>query len=201
MRRVVRPLFSVLLLALLAGCAKKPAPEAPPSPMTETWLMAHTKISADATGERVTIIQPALMQQVRYGDQNATVYTTLTVETAAGDHNGSEQTATERYALVFSMRTGRWGDFTSALDTFGSRHAVTPYTSYIREGVYYENVYVDLSEAWCASASRETSTLLLLGPDSEISIGVPAVYPKALLHSLRRYREQNTTMGGDNAAK
>lgn len=186
MRRLSLSLFSILLLALLAGCAKKPVPETPPSPMTETWLMAHTKISPTGAEGGATITQPRLAQQVRFGEGNATVYTTLAVETAT-------KKKSDNYLLFFSMRADRWGNFTSAIDTLGLRYTVVPYTSYIRQGVYYENVFITLSGSWFESAGREAGTFLLLGPDSEISIEIPAVYPKALLHSLRRYREGNAS--------
>jgi len=193
MTRISRLFFSAVFLALLAGCAKKPVPEIPPSPMTEAWLLAHTKIAEDATGRGVTITQPALMQHARFGEGNATVYTTLAVETSVGNPDSPEPAEKDRYLLFFSMHGDRWGNFTSAVDTLGHRHPVTPYTSYIRGGVYFENVFIRLSRSWFESASRESSTLLLLGPDSEISIGLPPVYSKALLHSLRIYRESNAS--------
>ena len=184
-------ILPLVFLAMLAGCAKKPVPELPPSPMTEAWLLAHTKISANAAGNTVTITQPALVQQTPYGEGNATVHTTLAVETSAETGNDLERENSDSYLLLFSMRADRWGNFTSAVDTLGQRHSVTPYTSYIRQGLYYENAFIALSKTWLESASGENSTLLLLGPDSEVSIILPPVYPRALLHSLRRYHDSN----------
>ena len=177
-------LFPLLLVALMTGCAKKPVPEAVPVPMTEEYLLRHTDITLNDAGSAVTITQHSLQQQVRFGEGNATVKTTLIAVADLADENTSD-----RYILFVSMRADRWGEFTSAIDTFGLRHSVTPYTSYIRKGFYYENAFIDLSAGWFEEASREPTTLLLLGPQNEISFPLPPVYPKALLHSLRRYRE------------
>jgi hypothetical protein len=185
---MARLFFSAVLLAILAGCAKKPVPEVPPSPMTEAWLLAHTKTTPNVEGPGVTIIQPALLQHSYFAEGNATVSTTLAVETAIKERHRPADGSTDRYLLIFSMRADRWGNFKTAVDTEGVYHAVTPYTSNIRRGVYYENVFIRLSKGWLETASREKSTLLLLGTDSEISISLPPVYPKALLHSLRIYR-------------
>ena len=101
----------------------------------------------------------------------------------------------ERFLLYVSTKADKWGGFTSAADTFGKHYDVHPYTSYIRHGVYYENVYLYLDRAWLEKASRDDAMLLLLSYRSEMSITLPPVYPKALLHAIRRYRE------GESAAK
>ena len=186
--------FSTVILIIMSGCAKKPVPETPPSPMTESWLMQHTKIVPNTAGNSMTITQPSFIQETRFGEGNATVHLTLAVDTHRKDDNRTDKRQEDSYLLLFSMRADRWGNFTSAIDTFGRRHSVKPYTSYIRQGLYYENLFIAIDRAWMESAASEKSTFLLLGPDSEITVVLPPVYPSALMHSFRDYQDGNTTV-------
>jgi len=172
----------------MAGCAKKPVPEPVPVPMTEAFLLKHTKIVPQKDGSAITFTQYRLRQHPRFNEQNATVNTFFIAHAAPGDQNTTFNVVTDRFLLYFSMKADRWGGFTSAQDTLGEYHTVHPYTSYIRKGVYYENLYINLDRRWLEAASHQQTTLLFLGRDTELTISIPPVYPTALLHSLEIYR-------------
>jgi hypothetical protein len=183
-------LISITLIVLMTGCAKKPHPEQEPSPMTEAFLMKHTTIKYDEAKNIVTFRQYRLRQQSQYTEHNATVNTFLIANIPATLPKHDDVWDGEQFLIFFSVKDTKWGGFNAATDTVNGRRAVYPFTSNIRDGAYYENDYIYVNRSWLEQASKKMTTILLLGSDSDISINIPPVYPKALLHSLKAYREQ-----------
>lgn len=188
------PLFSTLIFVITvfmtAGCSKPPAPPKPPTPMTQEYLLTHMRIDVDETRSVRTVTPLAVINQAKLCEFNATLSTVLSAEQPLDETNG-----TTNYLLLFSVRSSLWGEFKSMIDSFGNRLSVTPYTSYIRSGVYTENFFVPVSAAWMQQNAQEEVTLLLLGPKCEISTVVPKVYPAALLHFLHDFSKTSLPAG------
>jgi|GEM_PF-5811048 len=184
------------LLFLVAGCGKKPAPEPVPSPMTESYLLKHMRVRENPkTGVRSVFTVPIEVTW-RFHDADAFLNGALDAEVPTDVPGGKTKAARPRYLLLFSARAGAWPGFTRAVDTFGHRFRVVPYTSYIREGVFYENFFIVLNEAWMKRAMREDVELLLLGPQTETALTLPKVYPRALVHFLQKIRKEETGSSG-----
>jgi hypothetical protein len=185
MKRAYLSLLPIIIIALVTGCAKKPVPSEPvPDPMTEAYLLKHMRVTFKEDNLAVSIVPPSLLSQPRFLDGNATLSTTFDAKILLDSHREISQIKPPKYLLLFSMRAGAWGGFASAIDTAGKRHDVVPYTSYIRNGVYYENFYITLSRPWLERAKNTETELLFLGSKSEMSVTIPAVYPRALLHYI-----------------
>lgn len=182
--------ITLAFMVLIAGCAKKPGPEKEPVPMTEAFLMKHTTIRHDEAKGIVTFRQHRLQQQSHYTEHSATVSTFLIANIPATLPKDDDVWDGEQFLIFFSVKDTKWGGFNAASDTVTGRRAVYPFTSNIRNGVYYENDYMYVSRSWLEQASKKETTILLLGSDSDISINLPPVYPRALLHSLKAYREK-----------
>ena len=184
MKRTILFLLPILLIVLVTGCAKKPAPEPVPYPMTEDYLLEHMQVTFKEDKQAVTVVPPSLLSHPRFLDGNATLSTTFDAEITLDSDQEISRIIPPKYLLLFSMRAGAWGGFTSAIDTAGEHHDVTPYTSYIRKGIYYDNFYIVLSRPWLEKAENTETELLILGSKGEISVTIPTVYPRALLHYI-----------------
>jgi len=187
---LVLPLF---LIVLMSGCATKPQPATPPDEITEAYLLQHMRVTHKEKGQVVNVLPQGIVDHPRFLGGSATLQTTFDAEITLNDER-SEVSAFKPpvYLLLFTMSADAWGAFRSAVDTFGKRHAVTPYTSFIRSGVYYENFYIILSRKWLEAAALSETSLLLLGAKGELSVTIPAIYPRALL----RYIDARTFLTG-----
>lgn len=182
---IIRTLPSVFLLAFfIAGCGKKAVPEPVPDPMTEAYLLKHMRVHYDAQQRHIEIAPPALTRHAPFEEGNMTVQATLSAKVPLSDTNRT-RTDQCRYLLIFSTKAPRWLEYRRTIDTYGNRYALTPFTSQIRQGEYYENVYMELSAEWIEHAARKTSELLLLGQSHETTFKLPIVYPAALRRYLR----------------
>lgn len=180
---MIRILFSSLILfVLFTGCAKKPAPEPVPAQMTEAYLLKHMRTDYHAANATVDISTLGIDSTPLFMKKPAKIRTTLSAQITLGDAKEVSTFKPPKYLLLFSMRAAAWGGFTQAIDTLGKHHAVMPYTSYIRKGAFYDNFYIEVSRSWMETASTDDTELLILGPKGEVSVTIPAVYPRALLH-------------------
>ena len=176
--------FPLVIMLLFAGCAKKPAPEPVPFPMTEAYLLQHMRVKHDPERAAVSVTPPGILSPSRLADRNATLMSTFSATIVLDDRRQASRVVAPEYLLLFSVRAAAWGGFTSALDTLGERHNVVPYTSYIRNGIFYDNFYITLTRSWLETAAGTETGLLILGPKDEISVTIPPVYPRALLHYI-----------------
>jgi hypothetical protein len=185
MKRLFLLLLPIMITVWITGCAKKPAPSEPvPVPMTEAYLLKHMQVTFEDDNLSLSIVPRTIHSQPRFMDGNATLSTTFDAEITLDGHGEISQIKPPKYLLLFSMRADAWGGFTSAIDTAGKHHVVVPYTSYIRKGVYYDNFYITLSRPWLETAKNAETELLFLGSKSEMSVTIPAVYPRALLNYI-----------------
>ncbi len=188
MYRLSIVLFS-LMLWLLTGCGKKPVPEPVPSPMTEAYLLKHMRVAPEPKLHRTSIAVLDLARPLTFHDANATLYATLLAQVpAAGTKHDCTRTT---YMLLFSFHAGAWGEFTEAIDLFGRRYIVHPYTSYIRQGKFIDNFYLEMpADALRRTAASDTDFLIMNRSDG-IDFSLPRVYPAALLHYLESFCREN----------
>ncbi len=183
-----RLFFSIILILFpliwMSGCTKKPQPEPLPDPMTEAYLLAHTQRSVSKDGSVVNISLPGLVTQPRFGEMPALLKTTFDTELTLENTQEVSTLKAPKYLLLLSLQADAWGGFRTAVDTVGKRHDVLPYTSYIRSGVYYDNFYLYLTREWLEHAVLSETSLLFLGAKGELSVTIPAVYPRAMLHAV-----------------
>jgi len=159
----------VLLLA--AGCAPKPRVEPPPEPMTKAYLIDHT-VQIDAPEGRVLRL-PTYHYTAPFAEGNATLSVTL----SATLHADRPVEGT----LFFTLEAPCWGAFDAAVDTAGGRRDVTPYTSGIRQGRFFERFYVTVDRDWLGAMRAADNSVLLIGKTNEFLFPLPAVYPDALI--------------------
>jgi hypothetical protein len=178
-------LVTAALLSLLGGCAKKPVPEPVPSPMTEAYLLEHMRAVPDPRLGWVSIAPLSVVQRFRFLETNATLVGTLTARVP-----GSLETPTcekTRFLLFFSLRAAAWGGFRYALDIDGNRFEVEPYTSYIRQGIFYDNFFLEVPPEWVHKASQNDADLLLMDHGHDMGFTLPTPYAAALLHYLEKF--------------
>lgn len=161
--------------------------------MTESYLLSHMQVQYDAK-QGVVMVKPlSIVSTPRFLDANATLQTSLFAEIPVDSSKSPLEEKPPRYRLFLSMRAVAWGGFTRAIDTLGASHTVQPYTSYIRQGQFFENVSISLTRDWLEAAAGEEAELLIMGPKGEVSVLMPTVYPAALLRYVdeSRYRDIN----------
>lgn len=201
MSRLLLLFYPVMLFVLFTGCAEKPAPEPVPKPMTEDYLLAHMHTGYDAANAVVTLSTPSIDSTPLFLKKSAEMRTTLSTKITLNDSEKVSTFKPPKYLLLFSMRANAWGGFTRAIDTFGEHHTVTPYTSYIRKGAFYDNFYIEVSRSWIEAASTDDAELLMLGSKGEVSVTIPAVYPRALLHFFDSGAYLEAVRGGKKHSK
>jgi len=183
MLRTVLWLLPLLFIVLGTGCAKKPLPETVPEPMTEAYLLEHMKVTRQPDG-LLNIVPPSRLASATFLGEPAKITTTLTAQVTLDATGEVSQFKPPKFLLLFSLNAVAWGGFTTAVDTDGKHHQVLAYTSYIRNGLYYDNFYIVLPRGWLETAAASETSLLFLGRTGELSATVPPVYPKALLHYI-----------------
>ncbi|WP_345973059.1 hypothetical protein [Sulfurimonas diazotrophicus] len=183
MQRTLIRLLPLLIILLVTGCVKKPVPESVPDPMTEAYLLEHMQVSYPESN-LVSIVPPSRLSSPRFLGERAAISTTFTVQLTLDDAGEVTDIIPTRYLLLFSLRATAWGGFKKAIDTAGKQHDVFPYTSQIRDGLYYDNFYISVPREWLEAAAQTEMTLLFLGPKGELTVSIPPVYPKALLHYI-----------------
>ncbi|MHC3993797.1 hypothetical protein ACXWTF_03155 [Thiomicrolovo sp. ZZH C-3] len=151
--------------------------------MTEAYLLEHMEVSYPESN-LVSIVPPSRLSSPRFLGEVAAISTTFTVQLTLDDAGEVTDIIPARYLLLFSLRAKAWGGFKSAVDTAGQQHNVFPYTSHIRNGLYYDNFYISVPRSWLESAAQTETALLFLGPKGELTVSIPPVYPKALLHYI-----------------
>lgn len=177
----------VFLLLLVGGCAKKPAPPPPPSPMTVDYLLAHMQVKDHPAFSQTTIEPLPLVQHLRFHDANATLTAALIAQIDTASRNGSHPCTPVNYLLLFTLKATAWGAFDTAIDTLGNRLRITPYSSNIRQGIFYDNFYLTLSRDWLEKAAKENVEILLVNKKHELGFTLPTVYPEALKRYIDLY--------------
>jgi hypothetical protein len=180
MQRTIIWLLPLLIIMLGTGCAKKPLPETVPDPMTEAYLLEHIEVSYPEEN-LVSIVLPSRISSPRYLGERAGLSTTFNAQLTLDDRDEITDIIPPRYLLLFSLKATEWGGFNTAVDTAGKQHDVFAYTSYIRDGVYYDNYYISVPRSWLETAAQKETTLLFLGPKGELTVTIPPVYPRTLL--------------------
>lgn len=175
---------SLYLFLLLTGCSKQPVVPKVPNPMTEQYLLDHMNITYDASRLLRTIF-PLPIQST--GSVCKEVIHTRLILSAQQDLTAQKSTHAMKntdFLLLFSIESGKWNAFSYAIDSDGHHHPLTPYTSYIRDGKYTENFYLQSDKVWVENIAKHNETLLLIGQDCEILIDIDHVYAAALLDFL-----------------
>lgn len=163
------------LIFWFAGCApKQPEPDTAPSPMTEEYLRTHMSIVHLPHLQRTQIETPPIRMSTVFAEANATLVIRPAIEVY-----DPPSVLKPKFHVIVSIIGYAWGEFDEAIDLQGKRWSVQPFTSSIRDGIYYETFTIPLEREWFAHFATGDPTLLLLG-ERELTVTIPAVYLQAL---------------------
>ncbi len=184
MKRKYFPALALLIVFFISGCTKQPAITAVPNPMTMEYLLKHMKTTYDSSQTVRTVFPPPIYASSKLCGNNAKSSLIVSAQQGLSADNEGNVTKNTEFLLLFTIESHQWNNFEYAIDSDGDHHRLFPYTSYIRQGNYFENYYLQADRAWIERCTREDTSLLLIGKTCEILIDIDHLYPAALLHYL-----------------